>query len=245
MVNYGNEAGVLFPSGDTTGATDTPRIQQAINGGAILAAGTFWINQSVVMPTGSWLRGSGMGVTTVKACNSFAATQVGSNTGMVMVAAKGNTGQTHLTVTDLTLDGNQANIAAIPGYADGAECSPLSIWNTGQVEIRDVEVLAPVGYAIYLQASTDIVVSGCRVLTGAGGALGTNQQDGIHLTGCARATVSGNVIDTGTGTAGDDGIAVQSLGTAATDITISGNVIRSAQSGIHLAVGGGNITARR
>lgn len=228
----------LRPSGDTTGVTDAAVINvitQAGGWASLVASSTpFWISQTIQLATGARLTGAGRGATTIKAINSFAPAQVGSNTGAVMVAAKGNTGQSHLTISDLTLDGNQANIAAIPGYADGPECSPLSIWNASQVFIDNIEVINPVGYAIYPKLCSVVRVAGCRILTGAGSALGTNQQDGVHVADSSIVTVEGNLIDTGTGAAGDDGVAIQCLTGVSSDITVSGNVIRSAANGLRL-----------
>ena len=239
-VTAGNLLAGLAPSNDTTGATDTTNIQNllTLTGLVRLAAGVFYISSALVMSSGTELAGAGMGATTIRAKSAFSPAQVGSNTGAVMLAASGNTGQAHLTLRDLTFDGNQSTITSVPGYANGPESAPVSIWNTSHVVIRDVEVINAVGYGIYLQGSSDVLVTGCRVLSGAASALGTNQQDGIHLTGCTQCRVQGNSIDTGTGTAGDDGIALQSLGADCTDVAITGNVIRAAQSGIHLAIGG-------
>lgn len=230
----------LLPSGDTTGAIDTAAIQARLTAGGkvALTAGVFWINQTLQFPSGTWLQGAGMGATTIRAKAGFAAAQVGANTGMVMICTTGNAAANHITISDLTLDGNQATITSIPGYADGPECAPIGIWNSSLVSIRGVEVINAVGYSIYLQLCTDSDVTGCRVLSGVSSALGTNQQDGVHLTGCTHCRVENCSIDTGTGTAGDDGVAVQSLGTDCTDITITGNMIRAAQSGVHLAIGG-------
>ena len=78
----------LAPSGDTTGATDTSNIQGLLNLGvkAVLQAGLFWTNQTLQFPSGSALAGAGMGISTIRVKSSFAATQVGSNPGMVMLA---------------------------------------------------------------------------------------------------------------------------------------------------------------
>jgi hypothetical protein len=166
-------------------------------------------------------------------------------TGAVMLATYTNTGQSDITVRDLTADGNQANVAT-PGsgalaWAGAPESSPVALWNASNVTISGIRVINAVGYSIYPANLLNFRVMDCDVLTGQGGtAYGV--QDGIHLcafssgkgTGTTQyGTVSGNIVDTGTGVAGDDGIAFQSYGLIS-DIVISNNVIRSAQAGIAL-----------
>ena len=235
------------------GATDdTTAIQAALTaastagGGIVLCpAGTAIISQTLQIGSATTLMGAGIGATTirVKASSLSSFTQVGANTGSPMIATIGNAAKSRVTISALTLDGNQANAGTLAGYADAPECAPVGIWSSSLVSIRGIEVINAIGYSIYLQGCSDSDVTGCRVLSGAGSALGTNQQDGIHFTQCSHCRAEDNSIDTGTGSAGDDGIAVQSLGSSSSDIVIAGNMIRAAQSGIHLAIGGaGNIT---
>jgi Pectate lyase superfamily protein/Right handed beta helix region len=234
---------------------DTAAIQAALTaartstyGGVVyLPAGIYIISQSLQIGSDTWLIGDGRGISTIrcKASSLSSFTQVGTNTGCPLITTYNNAAASHVTIgPGLTVDGNQANAGgSVPGYADGPECSPVSIWSSSQVTVTGIEVINAIGYSVYLQACSDSFVTQNRILSGASSALGTNQQDGIHLTGCLRATVADNIVDTGTGTAGDDGIALQSLGSGSPcdNVTISGNVIRSAQSGVHLALDGGNV----
>lgn len=232
---------------------DTTAIQNALTaagvaGGVVyFPSGIYIISQSLQVSSNTQLTGDGIGASTirVKASSLASFTQVGSNTGCPMIVTVGNAAKSHITVgPGITLDGNQANAGgSLPGFADGPECAPVGIWNSSQVAVDGIEIINAIGYSVYLQACNDSFVLRNVILSGASSVLGTNQQDGVHLTGCLRATVADNIIDTGTGTAGDDGIALQSLASGAPckNITVSGNVIRSAQSNIHLALDGGNV----
>lgn len=86
----------LAPSGDTSGAADTANIQGLLTlaGHALLQPGLFWTGQSLLMSSNSALTGHGQGITTIRACSGYAATQVGSggnaNPGMIMIGTVGN-----------------------------------------------------------------------------------------------------------------------------------------------------------
>ena len=232
---------VITFGADPFGIYDSTRpIQAALNiGGTVyLPAGLYIITQSLQIGSGTVLLGDGIGLTTVRAAAGFSPARVGTNTGAVMLTTTGNTAQNHIGIRGITFDGNQATITSIPAYADGPECAPVSLWNSTAITIDSIEVINAVGYSIYTQLCTRVLIAHCKVVSGAGSALGTNQQDAIHVTGCAQVRILGNDVDTGTGSAGDDGVAVQALGTACTDIAVTGNMIRAAQSGIHLAIGG-------
>jgi hypothetical protein len=233
------------PSGDTTGATDTATIQAALTAGGltVLAAGVFWINQTLQFPTGSALAGQGMGITTVRARNSFAASQVGSNGGMVMLAGTGNTARNHITVASLTLDMNEQNTASVPGYAIAALCSPVGFQNITALTITQVEVINAIGYSMFPLSCADVTITGCRVITGQTSS-GYANQDGIHVTDCTGTVLAGNYITTGsTSGVGDDAIAVQGVSTGCLDTAITGNVIEGAAAhGIGLYLGGAVVT---
>lgn len=235
----------LVPSGDTTGAADRAAIQALLNltGRALLSSGTFWIDQTLQITSGTLLQGAGMVATTIKAKNSFAATQVGTNPGMVMICTAGNTAANHIAVTDLTLDGNQANIASVPAYTDPWLCSPLGIRNVTGLAIERVEVINAIGYSIFPWACADVRIRGCRILSGQA-ATGYNQQDGIHITDVTGASVTGCWIDTGTAAnGGDDAICIQGVTTGSSDVAITGNIIpRSGAHGISLVLGGAAVT---
>ena len=244
-VTVGNLLAGLAPSGDTTGAADTANIQGLLTlaGRVQLAPGIFWIAQTLLMYSGSQLAGAGMGATTIRAKASFAAAQVGSNPGMVMLAAAGNTGQSRLTVTDLTLDMNEAATASVPGYATAALCSPLGFQNVTCLTIDRVEVINAIGYSALPLACTDVRIRGCRIITGQVNS-GYGNQDGIHVTDCTGVVIAGNYLDTGTTAGvGDDAIAIQGVTAGCSDVTIAGNVIEHAAAhGISLVLGGATVS---
>lgn len=241
---------VSFGAQGDGSADDTTAIQAALtaaaaaSGGVVhVPAGTYLISQTLQVGTGTRLAGAGQGVSTIrlKASALSSMTQVGANTGAPMIATSGNTGQSRLAIgPGLTIDGNQANAGTLPAFADAAECCPVSLWNASLVTVEDIEVINPVGYAVYLNACTDSAVTGCRVVTGGASALATNQQDGIHVSTSSQIRVTGNDVDTGTGVPGDDAIALQCWTGTMTGVTVAGNVIRAAVHGVAVVEAGGS-----
>lgn len=235
----------IGPSGDTTGATDTANLQTALTaaGFILLKSGLFWINQTLLFSSATWLEGAGMGVTTIKAINSFAATQVGANPGMVMLATVGNTAKNHITISSFTLDMNEQNIASVPGYATGNQCAPVGFQNVTGLTVDRIETLNAIGYSIYPTACVDVKIRGCRVITGQSSS-GYNQQDGIHLDDCSHASITGNVIDCGTNAAvGDDAIALRGVSTGCLDVAITGNAVKvTPQHALRISLSGANVS---
>jgi len=229
-------------------ADDTTAIQDALTAGAggvvIVPPGTYLVSQTLQISSDTTLIGAGIGITTIrcKAGSLSSFTRVGSNTGSPLIVNTGSTTASRITITGITFDGNQANAGTLAGYADAPECAPIALWATSLSTVSGCEVINAVGYSIYLNnGCSDCSITGNRVLSGAGSALDTNQQDGIHITGSTQIRVENNDVDTGTGTAGDDGIAVLALSGTVTDVTITGNMVRSAVNGIRLALDGGSI----
>jgi hypothetical protein len=232
----------LAPSGDDTGATDTANVQGLLNlaGKVILQAGLFWYDQTIQLGSGTTWEGAGPGLTVNRAVASWSPSQVGSNTGALMVATAGNAAQSDITIRGMTFDGNQQNISAVPSYADAPETAPLGLWNVTGLRIEDVEVINAIGYSIYVKFSTRVWITRPRVLSGQGGS-SWNQQDGIHVADSSQVEILDPDVDTGTGTAGDDGIAIQSY-TGVSDVIIRGGFVRSAAHGVALALSGGSIS---
>jgi len=247
---------------DPTGVSTTSDagIQAALNacsaagGGTVyLAPGLYQISQTLQIHSDTTLRGAGMGATTIRSKNNWSPTQVDAITGACILASYGNTTASRITVADMTLDGNESNNLTIPSWAASSpECSPVGIGYTDDLFVQDIEVINSVGRAIYLTSCTHFSVTGCRVVTGQV-YVGFNQQDGIHVLNCQYGVISGNNVDTGTITnagqgVGDDGIAMRQYISSAdlvSDVTVTGNVIRSATRGITMDLGGGgehNIT---
>jgi hypothetical protein len=236
----------IGPSGDVTGATDfgvfnTVLSRLAAAGGGViqLDAGVVWINQTLQFPSNVMLQGAGMGVSTIRAANNFAAAQVGLNAGMVMLAGQLNTARNHITVRDLTLDMNEAGTASVPGYAIAALCSPVGFQNITGLVLDRVEILNAIGYSMFPVSCTDVKIIGCRIITGQANR-GYANQDGIHITDCTGTVIVGNYITTGSISGiGDDAIAIQGVTTGCFDTTITGNVIEgTAAHGIGLFLGG-------
>ena len=251
---------VLHPSGDATGVTDTPVLQAALTAaGAIrLAAGTFYVNAPLQVKSGTCLSGAGIGVTTIKmASGSWSSVaQVGLINGVSALMTYGNTTASYIAVRDLTVDGNQTGITALPAWATGGTGagnnvtnSPLHLNHVTNLEISGVGVINSIGYTVYLQSCVNFTIRGCRVISGQVSATQgwgiPSQQDGLHLDGVSYGLIDGNYIDTGTFSSaadvGDDGIALQSLTSAVHDVTITGNAIRAGESGIDLALSGNDI----
>lgn len=257
QANHGVSAGDFYQSmpvfnvcaygADPTGTSLTSDVginaaltaASAAGGGIVdcgAASNVFVISQSLQIHSNTWLRGAGA---TIRAKASFAATQVGSNTGLVMLACydNGATTVTSIKVTGITFDGNQANISALPGYADNAESSPISLWNCDQVTVSSCNVINAIGYSVYCQDITHFKIKDNYVLTGQGGSSWTNQ-DGIHITAGGTSQyglITGNYVNTGTGSAGDDCIALQTYGTLA-DVIVSGNRVTGGGGGTGISV---------
>ena len=239
----------LAPSGDTSGAADTSSIQGLLTlaGKAVLQGGLFWIDQTLLFSTGTALHGAGLGITTIKACNGYAATQVGTNPGMLMLATTGNgaTPQNNISVTDLTLDMNQANVHyPLPVYASQNECAPMGLWGVNGLTLARVGVINAVGYSFYPRNCTNVTIEDCYILTGQNNTIGNITQDCIHVSDCTSVVIRGNILNSGNLTfmgnnVGDDCIAIQTIATGCSDVTITGNVIQeSAARGISLVLGG-------
>ena len=240
---------------DPTGvsATSNVGIQAALDacsaaggGTVVLSPGLYQISQTLQIHSNTTLQGAGVQVTTIRAKASFQPTQVGTNTGAPLTASYGNGGQgasiqSNIRVTGITFDGNQANNLTTPGTAFGAdapECSAFSLWYCDNVTIDGIETINSVGYSLYVHFVTNFSIRNCRVLAGQTPSTGYVQQDGIHTTDCQYGVITGNDVDTGpstSNTAGDDAIAVLAY-TAASNIAITGNVLRAAQSGVDVAL---------
>ena len=233
----------LAPSGVTTGGTDRANIQGLLNltGKAVLQAGLFFIDQTLTFGSNTGLYGAGQGVTTIRARNAFAPTQVGGNQGAVMLATTGNAAASHIQVRDLTLDGNETNNPTLPGFALQVECSPVGFQNVNGLVIDGVEVINAIGYSMFPVSCTRVQITNNVILSGQN-ATAYDQQDGIHVSDCTGVVIADNVVTTGTN-GGDDPIVVQGLVTGCSEVTITGNTIpASGTHGIDLVLGGAAVT---
>jgi hypothetical protein len=207
----------------------------------VVPPGTYLLSETPQIGSGTvlWAPG-GYGSAIFRAKTGWSPAQVGSNTGAPLLATIGNNAASDIIISGITFDGNQQNISSLPGYADAPESSPLGLWNVTDLRILDCQVINSIGYSLYLKFCTRAWVQRCRVLSGQGGS-SWSQQDGIHVTDSSRIWVLGNDVDTGTGTAGDDGIAIQSY-LGCSDITVRDNKIRSAAHGVAVVLSGGSVT---
>jgi hypothetical protein len=243
----------LAPSGDTSGATDTANIQGLLGlaGDVSLGAGEFWIKETLLLSSGTTLAGQGMGITTIKACSGYAATQVGSNPGMIMIGTTGNgsTAQSNITLASLTVDMNEANVGyPLPGYASQNECSPVAFTGVNGLTVHDVQIINSVGYALLPRACTDISLRDNVITTGQAVVHNYVTQDAIHVIDCTGGVIKGNILNTGDlyyedTNVGDDCICIQGVSTGSSGITITGNVIlASGARGITLVLGGSTVS---
>ena len=237
---------VLSYGADATGASESAlAIQAALNaaaaaGGGVVQvpAGLYIISQILQIGSGVTLQGAGMGVTTIQAANGFSPSQVGGLNGLTVLVVANNAGGSNIVITGLTFDGNQANIANFPGWADQGDSHCLDLRNVDNLQISGIEIINAIRYSMFIVQCMHSYVSLCRIISGQESlASGRTQQDGIHLAGCRWCVVADNNVDTGTTAGvGDDAICLQALtsGAPVTDIIVTGNVLRSGARGITL-----------
>lgn len=121
-------------SGDTTGKTDTPRIQAAISSGGQLAPGTFYVSAPLTVDSLQILQGSGAG-TIIKPGTGFS--------GAVMVTLKTPASTYQATIRGLSVYANTGSAAGISldntGFTTGGgQPDPLHT-------VEDVQVFAAAG----------------------------------------------------------------------------------------------------
>jgi len=231
---------------DATGANESAAaIQTALNaaaaagGGLVLVpAGIYNISQILQIGSGVTLQGDGMGATTIRAADGFSPAQVGALKGLTILVVAGSAGGSNVVISGLTFDGNQANISRFPDWANEVDSHCLDLRNVDNLQISAIEIVNAIRYSMFIVQCTHSYVSFCRIISGQEPlASGRTQQDGIHLSGCRWCVVADNNIDTGTTPGvGDDAICLQALtsGAPLTDITVTGNVLRSGARGITL-----------
>jgi len=103
----------------TSAALNTQVINNLLTGGNVsLPAGTFWINDSIKIPSYRWLHGAGQGLTWIKMVD-------GAPFNSPAVTNSGNTFTSHTTpnvylrISDLSVDGGRANRAAGTSVNEG------------------------------------------------------------------------------------------------------------------------------
>ena len=245
---------------DPTGATDsTTAIQNALTAArtstyglvVYVPAGVYLVSTMLLIGSNTTLLGDGMALSTIRAKSGSwsSVTQNGSgatNSGISVLQVYGSgASASNITVRGITFDGNQTGITAIPGWANLPSCGVINLLNVTNITVDACQFINSIGYSLYLYSPVQFTVTNNRVLSGqvsAAQGWGTpSQQDGIHIAGPAsNGEISNNFVDTGTSSAGDDGIALQSWGDIH-DVVISDNSVRSAAGCVDLALSGGNI----
>lgn len=157
-VAAGQGTGLLLPSGDASGATDTARINAAMASGQRLAIGNFTVNAELKLDTGWLLAGSGYGTVITPT-----AAVTGYGIGLKNPATSGQ-----VTVRDLTFNCNQVSAGLLldnTGYAPIAQFvlfDPLH-------NVENVMILASAGDAFHFDNNArGIHISGCRSYFAAG-----------------------------------------------------------------------------
>lgn len=242
----------LAPSGDTSGRTDAANIQALLNiaGKSVLQGGLFYVDTMVIAQSDDTLEGAGAGVTTIKmASGSWSSVpQNGPNGGISCLQAA--SGASNIALRGITFDGNQTGITVLPEWADASECAPLALRGVTKPSVAGCEVINAIGYSLYLFNCTAFQLSNSWVTSGQVDATqgwGTPAgQDGVHVSASQYGSIGDVIVDTGSGTAGDDAFALQAWGTgtdSVVGVSITGcTVTAAAQSGIDLALSGGPIT---
>lgn len=234
---------------DDTAAINLALTAAGVSGGTVyFPSGTYLISNMLQVPSGVTILGAGKGASTIrmKSGSWSSVAQVGSINGLGALITKGNTTATNITVQNITIDGNQTGVTAIPGWTASNLCSGIHLNNVTGLVLDHVEVINTIGYTVYLQSVVRFRIEHCRILSGqtnvTQGWGAPTVQDGLHIADSSYGVIDGNFIDTGTYTTnvGDDGIALQSYA-AVHDIAITNNTIRSGTAGIDLALSGSNI----
>jgi hypothetical protein len=172
----GNVTGLLGPDGGILGglvlrprmvgggANDTAAINAAIaavstmaGGGVVeLPVGSFYA-AGIVMKSNVWLRGQGMGVTTLKLPNnSWTTTGVPLDTTNIIFCKAVGADLYGFRISGMTLDGNRANQTEPNGYDNGLNCicvrgsNDASAYYARNFLIEDVELKSAIWHGIAL-----------------------------------------------------------------------------------------------
>ena len=112
---------VVSPSGDVAGVKDTTAIQAAINGPGnevLLAAGTYYLNTPLTLPSNVSIRGASRGGTVLKLAPGVNAPIMVSQGFAALAGSGSNTGgAAGFAIRDLVLDGNAAQQTAAAAAA--------------------------------------------------------------------------------------------------------------------------------
>jgi len=140
-------------------------------------------------------------------------------------------------LSGLTFDGNQANITSFPSPFDEQDSHCLYLCYVDGLRVKNIRIINAIRYSIFMVQCSHSSVRFSHIISGREAPGMRTQQDGIHLAGCSYCVIAENNVDTGaTAGVGDDAICLQALtsGHPVTDITVTGNVLRSGARGIAL-----------
>jgi polygalacturonase len=147
----------------------------------------------------------------------------------------------NITITGTgTIDGNSDNLAdrfdaggSVQFY--GHLVTMSSVHN---LVVKNISIIDASGFALAINNCKDVVVGGCKILTGPHRAGNSNyfngrNQDGLHTVNCHNVIVEGNLIESG-----DDAINIESTSVGYTNAT-SRNVV-VANNALHQNMGNAN-----
>ncbi|MGI9091544.1 MAG: glycosyl hydrolase family 28-related protein [Gemmatimonadaceae bacterium] len=240
-------------AGDGT-TNDAGAIQAALTaantagGGVVfLPPGTYIINRYLLIYSNTYLRGSGMGVTTIKCGSGFTAGGTAPlGGGYSMLQTNAASGMVNVAVSDLTFDGNESVNRATLSGAGNRVSSYL-------VDMRGVTGLAVDRVATRNTWTYNIVVFNCsrfRVTQCDVQSVNTsgvyNQMDGIHILGSNQGRIVGNHVDNGIGSDADDGLVAHVIagGQPCYDLVYANNVVRGGANGDGIQVAGDAVLIR-
>lgn len=209
-----------------TGGTDTTRIQSAIDalgggkGKVFMGPGTFSVTTVISIHGGCHLQGCGPGQTTIqRQTGTLTGSDAAYSGNMILVTPNGSNGtnpsgvgqaQADITVSDLTLDGNQSAFAINP--ATPRHMGIYATW-ADKMTIRNVEVKNFLQTGIQLDTCRDSFVLSCNI-----------HDCGQYGSASARNGIS--IIDNQNGTGSDyarrfviDGCIVNTVNDAGIDLT--------------------------
>ena len=177
---------VVGASGDTSGATDTPRLQAALTAGGrvTLPPGTFWVNATLNLPSNVTVTGAGKGITILKAAAGLNAPVI-SNVDQV-------NGNFYIALKSFTVDGNKTTMTGFP-------YTGVYLHGCGHVVYEDFEVQNSSNVGIYMDGLA-LVSSRYVWLTNV--EAHDNIGSGIQISNATRATHMAGVYAYNNGTHG-------------------------------------------
>jgi hypothetical protein len=239
----GNASSLIVNVEAASNPADTAQaIQLAIDsayesgGGTVqLDAEHLTLGRPIVMKDNVGLRGRGA-KTVLKAGAHFLETQ-GPHGGHPLITTSG---ASNVTIGNLTadqsgdvLDGNSAE-GRLNEYL-------IDVRGSTNILVEDVHTKNPFTYSIAIVGSNNFCVRQSTTTVGTSGKY--DQLDGIHILDSYKGVVTGNQVDQGTGSDGDDGLIAHTIGGTVHDVTFEGNTVRGGRHGSALQIAVGRYSA--